>query len=92
MAQRERRGAQGNGSAPGRTGPRGREGRGAREGENNWRRQVGPSGHREGGGKRAGQKLPLIGDAHLSGGASARARGLPGLAGLLCLFLVLWIF
>jgi hypothetical protein len=72
-AEREK-GARGNGSASGRAAPRDGEGRGARGGENNWRRQVGPTGQREGGGKHAGQKPPLTGGAHLSGGAGARAR------------------
>jgi hypothetical protein len=42
-------------------------------GGSNWRRQDGPTGQREGGGKRAGQKPPLTGGAHLSGGEGARA-------------------
>jgi hypothetical protein len=44
-AERERRDARGNGSAPGRVGPRGREGRGA-SGRRNRRRQLGPTGQR----------------------------------------------
>jgi hypothetical protein len=40
-------------------------------------------------GKHVGQKPPLTGGAHLSGGAGAWARGLAGPAGLLCLFLFL---
>jgi hypothetical protein len=67
------------------------EGRGAR-GRGNRRRQPGATGQRgrEGGSAR-GQKLPLTGGAHLSGGAGARARSLAGPVGLLCLFLFLWI-
>jgi hypothetical protein len=53
--ERERRGARGNDSAPGRTRPRGRAGRGARGGEYNLRRQVGPTGQREGGGSVAAE-------------------------------------
>jgi hypothetical protein len=84
--ERERRGAGDNGSVPGRTGPRGIEGRGARGGENYWRRQVGPTEQREGGGSTRGLKPLLTGGAHLSGGAGSQTRGL---AVLLCLFLFL---
>jgi hypothetical protein len=48
-------------------------------GEENRRRQVGPTGQRvrEGRGACEGE-LPLTGGAHLSDGAGARARGLAG--------------
>jgi hypothetical protein len=39
-----------------------------------------------------GRELPLTGGSHLSGGAGARARGLAGPAGLLCIFLFPWNF
>jgi hypothetical protein len=53
-------------------GPARQRGKRGAQGESNWRRQVGPTGQREGGGKRAGQKPPLTGGANLSGGAGAR--------------------
>jgi hypothetical protein len=57
-------------------GPRGREGKGG-TGEGDWRRQIGPTGQREGEESARGRKPPLTGGAHLSG--SAGARGPAGL-------------
>jgi hypothetical protein len=72
-AEREERGARGNGSAPGRMGLRSREGRG-RAGEGNWRRQVGPTRQRaRERGERAGRLAPT-GGVRLSGAAVARVR------------------
>jgi hypothetical protein len=56
-AERERRGAQGNGSASGRTGPRGREGRGARRRGKQLAPTSWPHWAERGRGERAGGKI-----------------------------------
>jgi hypothetical protein len=51
-----------------------------RAGEGNWRRQASPTEQRGGGEESArARKPPLVGGAHLSGDAGARAWGLAGL-------------
>ena len=69
--EREKRSARGNGSASGKTGPRGREEKEHREGKTTGADKLAPLG-REREGECAGQKPPLTGGAHLSGGAGAR--------------------
>jgi hypothetical protein len=78
-AERGRASARGNGSASGRVGPQGREGR-ARAGEGNRRRQLGPTGQRERE-RRVRGRLAPTGGVRLSGapGTSARAAGPGGL-------------
>jgi hypothetical protein len=94
-AEREERGARGNGSATGDLGPRDREREGA-----SGRRKLVPTGwphwaESERESARGRGELPLTGGVRLSGSSGARARGLAGLSGpsgLLSLFLFLWIF
>jgi hypothetical protein len=78
-AEREERGARGNGSTTGDLGPRDRESESARGRKTGADRST-PLRWREG--TREGE-LPLTGGVRLSDGAGARARGLAGLAGLL---------
>jgi hypothetical protein len=68
-----------------------REERGARVKETGADRSAPLGSEREREGASEGE-LPLTGRVRLSGGAGARARGLAGPAGLLSLFLFLWIF
>jgi hypothetical protein len=58
------------------TGPRGRDGGGARERAGDLRRQPDPTGQREERGREGtwGKKPSLTGGAHLSGSAGTRAR------------------
>jgi hypothetical protein len=89
--EREKRDTRGNGSAPGDLGPRDRERE--RAGEGNWRRQVSPTRQRAREGGRAQGRTAV--DRR---GPPVRRRGraawldLLGPAGLLSLFLFLWIF
>jgi hypothetical protein len=66
----------GGGSLRWRGGPTRPRGKGG-AGEGDWRRQIGPTGQREGEESARGRKPPLTGGAHLSG--SAGARGPAGL-------------
>jgi hypothetical protein len=75
-AEREGRGARGNGSATGEPGPRGRERRTA------WVKKPAPTGRPQWGKSEREsareRELPLTGEVRLSGGAGAQARGLAG--------------